>query len=402
MKPPASAKWYFSILTDRRGIEPKYRVKAVLSTGRKVYSSYYDSVFTSKQKAQSRVKDLQREQGQGVNRIRFSDFCNNYITVTGNSKQWVSRHRYEVNRVLNEFTEYLNSIGIRFLDEIRETHIEDYLVGLTLKIRSKNFRIIQIRAVLKKAYKQKLISELPEIETLKWKDRQKTQPFTPAEMKSILNYIQQHHEWLFSAIVFLNMTGLRRRELCLLKWDYIKDNEIVIPANITKSSKERHIPISGSIKQFLDGITRSENDDFIFHNAGGKKLNPDHLTHTFGDIIRKLGYTNGYKLHSLRATFITNALSSGADIIALMDIVGHRQLSTTQGYTSPFRESKKAIMENIPDMLEITGYKTEKQKAEEAKAEEERKQKALDDLAKDLHEKKKRNENSGVFSVKPD
>ena len=141
------------------------------------------------------------------------------------------------------------------------------------------------------------------------------------------------------------MTGMRRREVCLLKWSYIKDDEIIIPANITKASRERRIPLTDTLRKLLEAIPKTDKDDFVFHNASGKRLNTDHITHSFIDIIRGLGYGEGYVLHSLRATFITNALAQGADIIALMDIVGHRQLSTTQGYTSPFKESKKAIME---------------------------------------------------------
>jgi site-specific recombinase XerD len=49
--------------------------------------------------------------------------------------------------------------------------------------------------------------------------------------------------------------------------------------------------------------------------------------------ITKISLKNGYSPHTVRHTFASQLLASGADLYSIKEMLGHSQLSTTQIYT---------------------------------------------------------------------
>ena len=142
-----------------------------MKNGNKVLDSYYVDTYRTKPEAQRVVKDLQRQQMRGNNRVRFSDYSNEYLTITSQSKKWGKTHEDAIRRYLREFNHYIDTIGIRFVDEIRESHIEGFLSQFNhQKIRMRNIRLIHVLAVLRKAQRDRIISEIPQLKQSKEKD----------------------------------------------------------------------------------------------------------------------------------------------------------------------------------------------------------------------------------------
>ena len=52
--------------------------------------------------------------------------------------------------------------------------------------------------------------------------------------------------------------------------------------------------------------------------------------------------------HDVRHTFATNLLRSGADIVVVAEILGHRQLDTTRLYTLPTPTDIEAAVSRLP------------------------------------------------------
>jgi integrase/recombinase XerC len=51
--------------------------------------------------------------------------------------------------------------------------------------------------------------------------------------------------------------------------------------------------------------------------------------------------------HTLRHTCLTNLVRSGADVVLVAEIAGHRRLDTTRRYSLPSQADKDAALEAV-------------------------------------------------------
>ena len=148
--------------------------------------------------------------------------------------------------------------------------------------------------------------------------------------------------------------GLRREELCALKWEAIRGDEIFIERTIvhikTDIAKERtktqssyrSYPLTDPVREMLDGIRKrqeaykrfleSEYNDsgYIFTWEDGRPYSPDYLTKNFKKIVRRSDkLDNSLTLHSLRASCVSIMVHSGVDIKDIQKWVGHADIKTT-------------------------------------------------------------------------
>lgn len=158
-----------------------------------------------------------------------------------------------------------------------------------------------------------------------------------------------YHTWAMALL-----TGMRSGELYALRWRDVDLSRQVINVNCswsnkdglhsTKSNKSRVIPISPDLKLLLLELRRLGPFKEKLKGLVGKSVLVDDLvlprsvewrcgtqaqmTQNFCKVI---GITP-VKFHDLRATFITNLLAKGVPLAAVMSIVGHSKMSTTDEY----------------------------------------------------------------------
>ena len=159
-----------------------------------------------------------------------------------------------------------------------------------------------------------------------------------------------------SILEILYSTGLRISELISIKLDDINIDNKVIKV-FGKGSKERYVLLGkealNSLSDYLNNInTKSENSIFLYPAVNG---NVDkHISQrTMFNIIKKylIMISNNEKLspHSLRHSFATHLLDNGADLLAVKDLLGHEDLSSTQIYAHVnIEQMKKAFKKAHP------------------------------------------------------
>jgi integrase/recombinase XerD len=147
--------------------------------------------------------------------------------------------------------------------------------------------------------------------------------------------------------------GIRREELCVLKIRDMQTRQGVMHLKITgKRSKIRYVPMhplaQRLVQEYLAALKHggAETEDLdgplfrpVKNNVTGtlhKHLYPGSVYH---NIVIKYGRqtglnieVNGLRVHSMRATAATNALSNDADIAKVQEWLGHANISTTRLY----------------------------------------------------------------------
>jgi integrase/recombinase XerC len=133
----------------------------------------------------------------------------------------------------------------------------------------------------------------------------------------------------------LYSTGIRASELVGINLDDIDRSDRVIRIR-GKGRKERLVPIGKKALAAIDAwcVSRAMlTVPAVFTNPSGKRLTPRSVQRIVETYRRALGLAPRTTPHTLRHSFATHLLESGADLRSIQELLGHASLSTTQRYT---------------------------------------------------------------------
>ncbi len=134
----------------------------------------------------------------------------------------------------------------------------------------------------------------------------------------------------------LYSSGLRVSELVGLNVDRI-DLDLGIVKVMGKRRRERIVPVGSKAIEALQAYLKTrgpvEGEEALFTNRRGERLSARSVGRLVKRYTRESGIFRRISPHSLRHTFATHLLDSGADIREIQEMLGHASLSTTQRYT---------------------------------------------------------------------
>lgn len=105
-----------------------------------------------------------------------------------------------------------------------------------------------------------------------------------------------------------------------------------------KGQKERLVPLLPIVRKAVAAYLAlcphpSGPDTPLFFGLRGGRLQPTVMQKRVRELRRQLGLPETATPHSLRHSFATHLLGSGADLRSIQELLGHASLSTTQRYT---------------------------------------------------------------------
>ncbi len=253
---------------------------------------------------------------------------------------------------------FLEFLGDKPMHEITLTDITEFRlflkrltkngVRLNLSIKTINYHLISLRALLKFLQRNDVACLTPEkIELAKSHVRQ----IEFLTQKELIKYLESFAmvsivEKRNKAIAeFLVATGLRISEMIKLNRKDInyEEQSLVIRG---KGGKVRPVFITARAMQYLQDYLQRRDDPFLALFVSSKKFNADlsgHLDHqrlsaySVQEMIRKQAIlakiSKKVTPHILRHCFATNLLQNGADLRSVQELLGHSSISTTQIYT---------------------------------------------------------------------
>ena len=146
----------------------------------------------------------------------------------------------------------------------------------------------------------------------------------------------------------LYSSGIRVSELVGLDVNDVDFISGVIKV-LGKGSKERMVPIGepavAAIRKYMDNreVKKVREKDAIFLNKSGTRLTDRSVRRIVDKYIRACSIVEHISPHSLRHSFATHLLDRGADLRSVQELLGHKNLSTTQIYTHVTMERLKSI-----------------------------------------------------------
>jgi integrase/recombinase XerC len=134
----------------------------------------------------------------------------------------------------------------------------------------------------------------------------------------------------------LYSTGIRASELIGINQEDIDHHSSLIRIR-GKGRRERIVPIGNkaqaAIDAYLNCSSRIAETTAVFIGPSGKRLTARTVQRILENHRKKLGLRQKASPHTLRHSYATHMLESGADLRAIQELLGHASLSTTQRYT---------------------------------------------------------------------
>ena len=206
-------------------------------------------------------------------------------------------------------------------------------------------KLSAIRSFFKFLERHGVISENPAISVI-----------TPKQDKPIPKYLTVDDMFrLLDSINTDKLTGKRNRALLETMYSTgIRVSELVglDAADIDFSGKtirvtgkgnvERIVPIGQKSLDFITDYRKSlhlqkavsvDHKGALFQNKNGGRLTARSVARILDKTSREAGLAMPVAPHDLRHSFATHMLDAGLDLRAVQELLGHKQLSTTQKYT---------------------------------------------------------------------
>lgn len=236
-------------------------------------------------------------------------------------------------------------------------YVDDH--GISLKRVTQNYHLIALRSFLKYLLKRDIQVVAPEKIDLPKAESRSIKFLEREQIDRLLNMpeISKVDGLRDKAILeVLFSTGLRVSELVSLNRDQInfERREFGI---IGKGRRARVVFLSDTAVDWLKRYLDSREDDApaLFIRYSGKKADPgqdeaESLRLTARSVQRLVEkYVKKARLpikitpHGMRHSFATDLLSGGADLRAIQEMLGHKNVSTTQIYTHVTNPQLKEI-----------------------------------------------------------
>jgi integrase len=151
---------------------------------------------------------------------------------------------------------------------------------------------------------------------------------------------------IIAAFRLLILTGCRLGEIQTLQWGFITDQGMELPDTKTGA---RRIPLPSAARAVLSTLARVDGNPYVIVG----KIAGRHATdfqHPWRRIRERAGLT-GVRIHDLRHTYASNAVSSGMPIQMVGRLLGHTQIQTTMRYAHLADDPVKQAAEENAERL---------------------------------------------------
>ncbi len=274
---------------------------------------------------------------------------------------------------LKTIDSYLSELKIcaTYLESKESTKIQNatilqllnFLSELNASITTYNHYITVLRSFYKFLLKEKY-TLLFHIDDLEYKKRKRSYP-NVLKLSEIQQLIHTLDNGLYdqrnkTIILILYCSGLRVSELVELKLSQINFKEGYIRC-FGKGSKEKviycgdvlTIILKSYLNQIRPEILHFRTSEYLFINKIGEPLTRKYIYDIITKAAKKANLHKKVTPHTLRHTFATHLLENGADLRSIQEMLGHKDIATTQIYTHLSNQNiKESYLKHFKDVEE--------------------------------------------------
>jgi len=161
----------------------------------------------------------------------------------------------------------------------------------------------------------------------------RTRFLTDDELQGLLAAARRHSPRMLAAITMAVATGVRQGELLRLDWADIDFAKRTVRIRITKNDDSRTVHLPESAAEALQSYRRASRvlGQHVFTGRDGARLTTAELDARWRR-VRKMAGLSDFRWHDLRHTAASFLAQSGASLLEIGAVLGHRSPSATARY----------------------------------------------------------------------
>jgi len=175
---------------------------------------------------------------------------------------------------------------------------------------------------------------------------------SPEEASQLLTELHRRSPLVASMAILSLYGGLRLGEIFNLRWKDVDRVNRIIQILDSKSGEARPAFITAPIESVLEELVPGEPEDYLFKSRKGTKISG--LSKSFDRAVEVLGLNAGITdrrqrvtFHTLRHTFASWGVMSGAPIYVMSKCLGHKTASMTERYAHLAPESQREVFSAV-------------------------------------------------------
>jgi len=276
--------------------------------------------------------------------MQIDESISKYLTEISGIRR-VSEKTIESYKIdLLQFSSFCRESSIEFPSQISEKLIRRFLMTLNERELSKisiSRKLSALRGYFEYLIRQEIIETNPASKIVNPKSKRKLpETINLDSFLEILNLLEEEknvykRELIKAVFELLYGCALRVSELCNLNIGDVDLHKMYIRV-LGKGSKVRIVPLGGKSKTTLENylkIRTGGKSGLLFLQENGNKIYPKYVQIYIKKYMNKVTDIKKKSPHILRHSAATHMLDNGADLMAVKEILGHENLSTTQIYT---------------------------------------------------------------------
>ena len=265
-------------------------------------------------------------------------FTNSYLPyVKSYKRSWTTDDSAFRNHVLPV-------IGALHMDEVSAQHVSMVMTTVTnnaLADGTYNNILISMRYMFNLALRWRTtgMTTNPTAEQKLLKLSNHRERFlTAKETQLLLDSVNASSNRMLRYIVpMLLLTGARKQEVITARWRDMDMERSFWRIPVTKSGRERHVPLSAAALQLLERVPRRKGSEWVFANP--KTLKPYTNIFTAWNTARTAAGLADVRMHDLRHSFASFLVNAGCSLYEVQKILGHASIAMTQRYSHLSQDS---------------------------------------------------------------
>ena len=323
--------------------EKKRRFRATQRFGGKKYEATGKTQREADRKLAEKIASVRRgEETIGGNMTVdkwFAEWMETYKIPTGICQKWIS----SMNGTYRNHIQ--TAIGHMRMSDVKPAHCQKILNSLEGMSHSSASKCRDILSgMFDRARKNRIIVYNPaEDLVMPATTSGKRRALTEIERAKVVQTIKTHKRGLW--IMVMLYAGLRPGETAALMWSHVDFERNVIRVVHARESGGRNlkdpktasgirdVPMVPALRERLWAV-RGEPFSYVFPNRYGNVASEQSMCEWFNSFRKAAGLPEGITAYYLRHSFCSDLQKEGVPIVAVRDLMGHADISTTAGVYS--------------------------------------------------------------------
>ena len=286
--------------------------------------------------------------------VQLNQQLNNYLAYLRDEKHSSTNTIQAYRRDLEKFFDFASIRKIDSFTKLNAEDVEEYkffLNSIGLSASSVSRSLSSLRGLFQYLLAEGLMDHNPAKDVHNDKvARKELNVLTSKEVDTLLaqpdcNDIKGIRDKAMLEVLYA--TGIKVSELIGLN---LRDLNVEVSCiRCGEGESERLIPlypvalkaVTTYLQKSRKILAASPNEPALFVNISGERLSRQGFWKILKSYVQSANITKEITPHTLRHSFATHLLENGADIHDIQEILGHRDLSSTQRYSQYLKEKMK-------------------------------------------------------------